>query len=157
VRPDLSLPWRGGEVSLPPAVLPGNLLSQLRAVMPKVKADLAWHPGAPSPASQARNDRVFGWSKLDELDLDLAATSLALFRSIHAGLEALVKLWVAARGLPFAVEALALGVERGIVVDTDSYPSRLVDGVVPFDASTSDYDREHAVSESDKAIFMLRA
>jgi hypothetical protein len=150
------LPSRGSEVSLPPAVLPGNLLTQLRAVMPKVKADLARHPGTPSPASQARNDRVFGWSKLDELDVDLAATSLVLFRSIHAGLEALVKLWVAARGLPFAVEALALGVERGIIVDTDTYPSRLVDGVVPFDASTSDYDREQAVSDSEKAIYMLR-
>jgi hypothetical protein len=124
--------------------------------MPKVKADLAWHPGTPSPAAQARNERVFAWSKLDELDADLAATSLALFRSIHAGLEALVKLWVAARGLSFAVEAVALGVERGIIVDVDTYPSRLVDGVVPFDASTSDYDRHAAVAESDKAIYLLR-
>jgi hypothetical protein len=54
------------------------------------------------------------------------------------------------------VEAVALGVERGIIVDADAYPSRLVDGVVSFDASTSDYDRHEAVAQSEKAIYMLR-
>ena len=138
---------------------PANLLTQLHAVIPKVKGAVAHHKGTPGTEASARMERVYACKTVGALDLDVAATSLALYRLIDAGLETLVKMWVLAKGHAFALEAIALGVERGIVVDYEHWPSALIDGVVPFDSQPEDRRallRSTALKESAKAIYALR-
>ncbi len=161
---DLVIGWRGGPgARATPTGSASNFLNQLRGVLPKIKAEIAEHRGAPSPEAAARMERVYALSSVANLDLDVAATSLAMYRLIEAGLETLVKTWVIAKGLPFALEAVVAGVERGIVLDHESWPSSLIDGVVPFSTVTGlDQGKkaflfEDALTTSTKAIYGLRA
>ena len=141
--------WRNAPAPYTPAPKPlspaGTLLAQLRAVLPKVKAEAETAKGTPSSTSAERMARVYGWKSIDELDVELAANAFALFRNAAIGLETLVRTFVAAKGLAFALEALVRGAERGLIVDTDDWPYRLIEGLVPF--------AEHEPARADERAF----
>jgi len=157
------VPWRNAPPPYTPAPKPlplaGTLLTQLRAVLPKAKATAEEAKGTPSAASTERMERVYGWKSIQELDVDLAATALALFARAELGLETLVRTFAAAKGIAFALEALVHGVQRGMIIDTDTWPYRLVDGVVPFaehDPASADERSFAALWKTAPAAYALR-
>lgn len=151
-EPLVIVPWRGAppphEPSPKPIPMVGSLLSQLRAVMGKVRAAVDKLGGTPSPEAAAAMNRVYAWTSAAELDVELAATAFALFRHAQIGVETLVRAFVAARDLDLALEAVVRGCERGVIVDDDVWPNRLVDGVTSFRGRTDGEARALAALEA---------
>ncbi len=157
------IPWRGH-----PAVpawtepLAGKLLAQLKLVLPNVVRGLDDPPGPISDAAAARRASVASFASLDALDVETGANLVAAFAWAKAGLETLMKLFVAAKGLPFALEALVLGLDRGPRIDHDAWPRRALDGIVPLaehasEAVTVEGLRDDFARRAKPALVGLRA
>jgi predicted DNA-binding WGR domain protein len=157
------IPWRGRPgVSAWTEPLAGKLLAQIKLVLPNVVRAVDDPPGTPSPAAAARRASVASFGSLEALDVETGANLVAAFSWAKAGLETLMKLFAAAKGLPFALEALVLGIDRGPRIDRDAWPRRALDGIVPLtehapDAVTVEWVRDDFLRRAKPALVALRA